>query len=41
VEAGRRYVHAYVDYIHFVEKLHGLVSSEAGAHAPTADPDAH
>lgn len=37
VEAGRRYVHAYVDYIHFVEKLHELIHSEAGAHAPTAE----
>lgn len=41
VDAGRRYVHAYVEYIHFVEKLHGLVSSEAGAHAPAAGSGAH
>ena len=39
VEAGRRYVAAYVDYVHFVEELHGLVEAEAGSHAPTAGPD--
>lgn len=33
VEAGRRYVHAYVDYIHFVDELHALVTSDPGAHA--------
>lgn len=27
VEAGRRYGHAYVEYIHFVEKLHGLLTA--------------
>lgn len=25
VEAGRRYVHAYVEYIHFVEEVHALL----------------
>lgn len=28
VEAGRRYVRAYVEYIHFVESLHGLLNHE-------------
>jgi len=32
VEAGRAYVHAYVEFIHFVEHLHGLIHGEAGAH---------
>ena len=41
VEAGRRYVHAYVSYIHFVERLHGLLHSEEGAHAASAGADAH
>jgi hypothetical protein len=41
VEAGRRYVHAYVDYVHFVEELHGLVSAGAGTHAATAEPHSH
>lgn len=30
VQAGRRYVHAYVEYIHFVESLHGLLHDEGG-----------
>ena len=41
VEAGRRYVHAYVDYIHFVEKLHALLEAEPGAHAPPAAAESH
>jgi len=32
VEAGRRYVDAYVEYIHFVEKLHGLIRDGAEVH---------
>lgn len=36
VEAGRRYVHAYVEYIHFVEKLHGLIHGSADAHGTSA-----
>lgn len=41
VEAGRRYVHAYVEYIHFVEKLHGLIHG-GGAHGSgTGRSDAH
>lgn len=36
VEAGRRYVHAYVEYIHFVEALQALLEHGAGEHAPAA-----
>lgn len=32
IEAGRRYVDAYVQYIHFVEELHRLVTSENDGH---------
>lgn len=32
VEAGREYVKAYVEYIHFVERLHEAVTSEAAGH---------
>ena len=37
VEAGREYVEAYVDYVHFVESLHRLVSHGASRkhHEPT------
>lgn len=28
VAAGREYVHAYVQFIHFVERLHGLIQGE-------------
>lgn len=28
VEAGRRYVHAYVEFIHFVERLHAVIAGE-------------
>lgn len=28
-EAGRRYVAAYVDYVHFIEAVHGMVGGEA------------
>lgn len=30
VEARRAYVHAYVEYIHFVERLQELIQAEAG-----------
>lgn len=33
VEAGRRYVHAYVEFIHYVEALHELVGGSGNAHA--------
>jgi len=32
VEAGRAYVKAYVEYIHFVERLHEAVTSSAAGH---------
>ncbi len=32
VEAGRHYVHAYVEYIHFVEKLHGVIHGSGDEH---------
>lgn len=35
VAAGREWVHAYVEYIHFVEALHGLVEG-GGAHGEGA-----
>ena len=41
VEAGRRYVHAYVEYIHFVEKLDALTHTPADLHAPSAEPGGH
>jgi hypothetical protein len=44
VDAGRRYVEAYVEYIHYVEHVHRLVS-QAGSHLhanghPNADSGA-
>jgi hypothetical protein len=36
VEAGRRYVEAYVAYTHFLEALHGLLHGEAHGHPPHA-----
>lgn len=32
VDAGRRYVHTYVEFIHFVEELHALLHGDAGLH---------
>lgn len=32
VEAGREYVKAYVDYIHYVERLHQAISQSAHGH---------
>jgi hypothetical protein len=40
VEAGRAYVAAYVEYMHFVEGIHAAVMS-SGHHAGTAAPDPH
>lgn len=42
VEAGREWVEAYVDYVHFIERMHDVLS--AGAHGeaePHSAPDAH
>jgi hypothetical protein len=36
VEAGRRYVHVYVEFIHYVETLHELLHEDAAAHAVAA-----
>ncbi len=33
VEAGRHYVHAYVEFIHYVERLHESATTSAGHHA--------
>lgn len=35
VEAARRYVQAYVDYIHFLERLHGVIHGSADSHGTT------
>jgi hypothetical protein len=32
VEAGREYVEAYVDFMHYVERLYNVVSKSAGHH---------
>jgi len=37
VETGRRYVHAYVEYIHFIEELHGMLHGAGHGAAPHAD----
>lgn len=36
VPAGRRYVEAYVEYIHFVERLHEAATTAAEGHYPEA-----
>ncbi len=33
VDAGRQYVHAYVEFIHYVERLHQAATTPAAAHA--------
>jgi hypothetical protein len=40
VDAGREYVEAYVDYVHFVEGLHGLVSGGHDHHNSQPGPQA-
>ena len=37
VEAGREYVKAYVEYIHYVEQLYATASGPAGEHAHQSD----
>lgn len=41
VEAGRAYVRAYVDYVHFVEGLHAMIAGAGGGHdhSPQAETD--
>jgi hypothetical protein len=38
VEAGRRYVEAYVEYIHFVEAVHELIQGPGEAHGAAVAP---
>jgi len=40
VAAGRKYVEAYVDYIHYVERLH-VVMSGTSAHGHEAEANEH
>ena len=39
VEAGRDYVAAYVEYIHFVEGLHEMISGKTAAHEHAAESE--
>ena len=32
VEAGREYVEAYIEYVHYVERLHGDILRSGGEH---------
>jgi hypothetical protein len=41
VEDGRAYVAAYVDYVHFVERLNGLAEAPSHADAAHAEANAH
>ena len=42
VAAGREYVKAYVEFVHYVEGVHAAASGEAGEHAhDEAKPTAH
>jgi hypothetical protein len=41
VEAGRRYVEAYVEYIHLVEALHGILHGRGEAHAAALPGHGH
>ena len=42
VEAGREWVEAYVDYVHFIERMHEVLSGGAHGEAePHSAPDAH
>ncbi|MCC6731176.1 MAG: hypothetical protein IT208_17765 [Chthonomonadales bacterium] len=36
VEAGRAFVEAYVDFVHYVERLHGVAAASAGPHGEEA-----
>lgn len=38
VAAGREYVKAYVEYIHFVERVHEAMTKPAAGHFPESDP---
>ena len=41
VEAGRRYVAAYVDYLHYVERLYDAAKSAGAEHQAAASEHAH
>jgi hypothetical protein len=41
VEAGRAYVEAYAEYVHFVESIHSLAAEGAAEHHQLHAPDAH
>ena len=41
VEAGREYVEAYVDFIHYVEKLYNVASKSAGHHEREEESGEH
>jgi len=41
VEAGRQYVEAYVEFIHYVERLHADIVGGAGHHGQSAEPSTH
>ena len=41
VEAGRQYVGAYVEYIHYVERLYEAIKDPAHAHYPESAASAH
>jgi hypothetical protein len=41
VDAGRRYVAAYVDFMHYAEKLHQVAVQTHGEHAPAAAEHQH
>lgn len=41
VEAGREYVEAYVDFIHYVEKLYNVASKSAGHHEHEEESGEH
>ena len=37
VEAGRQYVAAYIEYVHYVEGIHGAVMGQGGHHEEVAE----
>lgn len=41
VAAGREYVKAYVEYIHFVERIHESITKPAGGHYAEPESESH
>ncbi|HEY3282334.1 MAG TPA: DUF6448 family protein [Armatimonadota bacterium] len=41
VEAGRRYVASYIEYVHYVERLHDDATAKATGHEHEGEPTAH